>query len=143
MTKTMQMKVTALAALAATIVACQNDRADRAIETPAPAEPMAMETTNLPAVARVSDVQRALNLELGTSLTESGVMDAATKDALRRFQTQESLAVTGSIDSATLQALGLPTSASTPTSPGSQVDPAAGDRAPASVPESAPAPRQY
>lgn len=57
--------------------------------------------------AQIRQVQGALNRETAVSLTEDGRMGPFTTAALRQFQAEEGLPVTGSIDTATVQALGL------------------------------------
>ncbi|MBX3040649.1 MAG: peptidoglycan-binding protein [Bdellovibrionaceae bacterium] len=72
---------------------------------------------------QVMQAQAALNSELTVGLTEDGIVGPATKAAIRQFQTEQGLSVTGRLDQATLQALGL-------------ADMTDVDRAPASVPNS-------
>lgn len=74
-------------------------------------------------MAQVKQAQAALNSELTVGLTEDGVVGPATKAAIRQFQTEQGLSVTGRLDSDTLQALGV-------------IDSTEFDRAPASVPNS-------
>lgn len=66
-------------------------------------------------------LQTSLNEE-GASLTIDGRMGPLTREALRRYQTQNNLAVTGNLDSATMDALGL----------------SATDRAPSSIDQNTP-----
>lgn len=58
-----------------------------------------------PASEFVSWVQSSLNLLLGFQLPVTGVMDAATRDAIRRFQSQNGLPVDGIVGPETRQAL--------------------------------------
>lgn len=69
----------------------------------------------------IREGQTALNSELAVGLTEDGVMGPATRAAIRQFQVEQGLAVTGEFDTATLQTLGIWEDESL-------------DRAPASVP---------
>lgn len=84
-------------------------------------EPATTRTMSMPVYSRsqVRRVQGALNRESAVSLEEDGRLGPLTAAALRQFQAEEGLPVTGAIDSATLQALDL-----------SEMD---ADRAPASV----------
>lgn len=72
---------------------------------------------------QVKQAQAALNSELTVGLTEDGVVGPATRAAIRQFQTEQGLSVTGRLDTATLQALGVTESMDA-------------DRMPASVPDS-------
>jgi hypothetical protein len=59
-----------------------------------------------PTPAEVRDAQRALNLARGGSVvSESGVLDADTRAALRAFQSEVGLPTTGELDPATTDAL--------------------------------------
>lgn len=70
--------------------------------------------------SQVMDAQAALNRELAIGIAEDGKMGPETRAAVRQFQTEQGLQVSGQLDTATLQALGLSDMSS--------------DRAPASVP---------
>lgn len=68
----------------------------------------------------IRDVQNALNRDLTAGLEVDGQMGAKTIEALREYQRQNNLAVTGQADAATLESLGIDADV---------------DRAPASVDE--------
>ena len=70
--------------------------------------------------SQVKEAQAALNRELTIGIAEDGRMGPETRAAVRQFQTEQGLEVTGRLDTATVQALGL--------------DGMEADRAPASVP---------
>lgn len=84
-------------------------------------EPATSRSMSMPVYSRsqVRRVQEALNRETAVDLDEDGRMGPLTAAALRQFQAEEGIPVTGSINSATLQALDL-----------GEMD---SDRAPASV----------
>ncbi|MGB6431136.1 MAG: peptidoglycan-binding domain-containing protein [Candidatus Acidiferrales bacterium] len=60
-----------------------------------------------PAADRISEIQAALARENAYTGDPTGKWDAATIDAMKRFQTAQGLAPTGKIDALTLQHLGL------------------------------------
>jgi len=71
------------------------------------------QTTSTPATTRagpsqsvIKALQEALNKQ-GQTVETNGVFDDATRNALRRFQTQHHLSVTGEADQATLGKLGV------------------------------------
>ncbi len=98
------MAVVTLAGFAALAVSAQ--------EPTAPAE---QQTTAKPAVAKhhhampnaeVKAVQEALN-QHGASLKADGIMGRATRKALKKFQKENGLKVTGRIDEPTKEKLGI------------------------------------
>jgi peptidoglycan hydrolase-like protein with peptidoglycan-binding domain len=60
-----------------------------------------------PAPDRITEIQTALARENAYQGDPTGVWDAATIDAMKRFQTAQNLPPTGKIDALTLQHLGL------------------------------------
>jgi hypothetical protein len=84
-----------------------------------------------PSQSVIKALQEALNRQ-GLTVETNGVLDDATRNALRRFQTQHHLTVTGEADRATLAKLGI---ADQPTSSPSNV----GQAPPSTAPSQAPA----
>lgn len=73
--------------------------------------------------SQLRDVQAALNRDVSAGLVIDGTLGPRTQDAIRRFQSSNSLAVTGELDAATIESMGLDFDATTDAT-----------RAPASVP---------
>ena len=75
------------------------------VAAPAPPPPPAIPPGLTPAQQRVAQLQTQLN-GAGAQLTVDGKMGPATRTALRDFQKQHNLKVTGRPDAATMKALG-------------------------------------
>jgi peptidoglycan hydrolase-like protein with peptidoglycan-binding domain len=60
-----------------------------------------------PAADRITEIQTALARENAYQGDPTGKWDAATVEAMKKFQTSQNLAPTGKIDALTLQRLGL------------------------------------
>jgi peptidoglycan hydrolase-like protein with peptidoglycan-binding domain len=60
-----------------------------------------------PAADRITEIQTALARENAYQGDPTGKWDAATIEAMKKFQTSQNLAPTGKIDALTLQRLGL------------------------------------
>jgi peptidoglycan hydrolase-like protein with peptidoglycan-binding domain len=82
-----------------------------------------------PTPDRITEIQTALARENAYPGDPNGKWDAATIDAMKRFQTAQGLSPTGKIDALTLQRLGLgsdvagkgaPTPLATPDEPATQ-----------------------
>ena len=67
--------------------------------------------------AQATQVQQALKAKGYDPGTINGVMGSQTQEALRRFQKENGLPATGTVDAQTAKALGLSSSASGTTSP--------------------------
>jgi peptidoglycan hydrolase-like protein with peptidoglycan-binding domain len=60
-----------------------------------------------PAADRITEIQSALIRENALTGDPTGIWDAATIEAMKRFQAAQNLTPTGKIDALTLQHLGL------------------------------------
>jgi peptidoglycan hydrolase-like protein with peptidoglycan-binding domain len=102
----------AAVAVSTSLAACSSHEQEAAA-TPPPAaqapQPVTPPTSAPQAMSapRVDVVQRALNAN-GAHLTVDGRVGPKTEAALRNFQRQHNLPVTGRPDSATITALGIP-----------------------------------
>lgn len=76
-----------------------------AAPAPTPPPPPAMPANLTPGQQRVAKIQMALNAN-GAQLQVDGKMGAQTAAALKAFQKQHNLKVTGKADAATMKALG-------------------------------------
>jgi Putative peptidoglycan binding domain len=79
-------------------------------------------TAATPSQSVIKALQEALKKQ-GLTTETNGVLDDATRNALRRFQTQHHLTVTGEADQATLAKLGIADQASSPPSTTDQTPP--------------------
>lgn len=93
-------------ALGATAIAVALGAAPAMLPLAAPAQTSAATTSALPSEATVKALQEALNAQ-GVAVTIDGVLDEETRAAIRTFQSQHHLPVTGEPDKATLEKLGL------------------------------------
>jgi peptidoglycan hydrolase-like protein with peptidoglycan-binding domain len=75
------------------------------VAAPAPPPPPAIPPGLTPAQQHVAQLQTQLNAA-GAQLTVDGKMGSQTRDALKAFQQQHNLKVTGRPDAATMKALG-------------------------------------
>jgi peptidoglycan hydrolase-like protein with peptidoglycan-binding domain len=86
----------------------------------------------------IKALQDALNKQ-GVTVETTGVFDDATRNALRRFQSQHHLTVTGEADGATLSKLGIPDQAiSSPSTIGQAPPSTAGSASPLQAPAQGP-----
>jgi len=96
-----KLRIGAAALMLAGILAASSSSATFAQTTPTPATPAAG-----PSQTVIKALQEALNKQ-GQTVETNGVFDDATRNALRRFQSQHHLTVTGQADQATLSKLGI------------------------------------
>jgi peptidoglycan hydrolase-like protein with peptidoglycan-binding domain len=102
----------AVCGLTVALVGCSSEQAAApsppapvAAPSPPPPPPPAIPPGLTPAQQRVAQLQVQLNAA-GAQLTVDGKMGPATRAALRDFQKQHDLRVTGRPDAATMKALG-------------------------------------
>ena len=102
MLRNMMLGATALALTASMVGAATTANAQTSAPTvaPAPASPAAIPGS------RVKALQEALS-EQGMTVTADGVLDEETRAAIRKYQSQHHLPVTGEPDQATLDKLGV------------------------------------
>ena len=91
-----------LASLALSDLAAASGLNDTASAT----SPASQEATAVPSQQRIETIQRALNRN-GARLRVTGVWDAPTAAALRKFQRSHGLATTGGVDAPTAKELHL------------------------------------
>ena len=96
-----KLRISAAVLMLAGILVASSSSATFAQTTPTPATPAAG-----PSQTVIKALQEALNKQ-GQTVETNGVFDDATRNALRRFQTQHHLSVTGEADQATLGKLGV------------------------------------
>ncbi|MBX2989382.1 MAG: peptidoglycan-binding protein [Bdellovibrionaceae bacterium] len=103
-------------AFIAAAVTAQADGSNKASTTSTGSEPLSARSweQSSPTYLSSSEIRRlqtALNEETTASVKEDGLMGPQTRAAIRQFQVENSLSVTGDADTATLQALGVSTDA--------------------------------
>ena len=96
-----KLRISAAVLMLAGILVASSSSATFAQTTPTPATPAAG-----PSQTVIKALQEALNKQ-GQTVETNGVFDDATRNALRRFQSQHHLTVTGQADQATLSKLGI------------------------------------
>jgi len=96
-----KLRISAAVLMLAGILVASSSSATFAQTTPTPATPAAG-----PSQTVIKALQEALNKQ-GQTVETNGVFDDATRNALRRFQSQHHLTVTGEADQATLSKLGI------------------------------------
>lgn len=82
--------------------------------------PVAAQTTTTLSQSTIKALQEALNKQ-GIAVNADGVMNVETRNAIRRYQSQHHLPVTGEADNATLDKLGVAVQSGAASSPASTV----------------------